>query len=734
MMPFTYIRSLSTPRSVRRGTLLLGCLAAAWSLVLPAAAQAPRLRLASMDNDRPAAANGGTAEGGGRSSPGCHNYQRDDGSLESALGGPSIELGWLVRYDAIAGAESIESVSTAWGISTSPPANGTPAKVYVWEDPDDDGDPLNAVLIAQTDVSVQGSGTGTIIEYALDQPVRVSGIFYVGASVQIAAGQYAGPMDASVITPGLSWAFYDATALDPTDLANNDVPPADAALEWNRLLVVRTSGCPYAFTYQGRLLQSGAPVSGVADLRFRLFDALQGGTQVASQVERSGVPVTDGLFTVELSFGLSAFDGTARWMEIDVAFPAGGPYTALSPRQPIGYAPQALYSIRTAPHTHSASELELPANLATTNGANTWTAPNTYNTIPAFNGGTSGSTAPFTVDSTFKVASLNADLLDDLSAIAFAQLATSNVFAGAMNSFTGDVGIGTSMPDTSLHLAAGTDASLAAGSGYLVLGMVAGANMVIDNNEIMVRNNGAASSLYLNGEGGNVVVGDSTGYSTLHVEGASGNSGFRVRFDNNTKVLVSDNGSTSVGSGTVGPANGLRVAGDCNVIGSLTKGGGSFKIDHPLDPANWYLYHSFVESPDMMNIYNGNVVTDEQGYAVVELPDWFEALNRDFRYQLTVLDDGNSDSWTLAKIVQEVAHNRFTIRTSAPHTKVSWQVTGIREDAWAEQNRIQVEVEKEPENRGRYLHPEAFGLTPERGVDANSEPDALDQPAATQQR
>ena len=61
--------------------------------------------------------------------------------------------------------------------------------------------------------------------------------------------------------------------------------------------------------------------------------------------------------------------------------------------------------------------------------------------------------------------------------------------------------------------------------------------------------------------------------------------------------------------------------GRVNVTGTLSKGGGSFKIDHPLDPENKYLYHSFVESPDMMNIYNGNVATDDEGYATVELPD-----------------------------------------------------------------------------------------------------------------
>src|SRR5262249_60204830 len=75
--------------------------------------------------------------------------------------------------------------------------------------------------------------------------------------------------------------------------------------------------------------------------------------------------------------------------------------------------------------------------------------------------------------------------------------------------------------------------------------------------------------------------------------------------------------------------------GDVLITGKLSKGSGSFKIDHPLDPANKYLSHSFVESPDMMNIYNGVVTTDANGDAQVQLPGYFEALNRDFRYQLT---------------------------------------------------------------------------------------------------
>jgi len=155
----------------------------------------------------------------------------------------------------------------------------------------------------------------------------------------------------------------------------------------------------------------------------------------------------------------------------------------------------------------------------------------------------------------------------------------------------------------------------------------------------------------------------------------------------------------------------LNVGGNLAVGGNLTKASGSFEIDHPLDPANKYLYHSFVESPDMMNIYNGNVTTDAAGNATVTLPDWFEALNRDFRYQLTVIGQ-----FAQAIVSSEISSSSFTIKTDKPNVKVSWQVTGIRQDAWANAHRIPTEVEKAPADQGHYLHPELFGHAGEPSI------------------
>lgn len=160
-------------------------------------------------------------------------------------------------------------------------------------------------------------------------------------------------------------------------------------------------------------------------------------------------------------------------------------------------------------------------------------------------------------------------------------------------------------------------------------------------------------------------------------------------------------------------------AGDLSVTGTLSKGGGTFKIDHPNDPANKYLLHSFVESPDMMNVYNGNITTDANGDAVVELPDYFESLNKDFRYQLTVMG-----TFAQAIIQEKVNGNTFSIKTSEPNVEVSWQVTGIRKDAWANHNRVVPETEKADWEKGYYLHPEAHNVSTNQGMNHAVRPEA----------
>jgi hypothetical protein len=119
----------------------------------------------------------------------------------------------------------------------------------------------------------------------------------------------------------------------------------------------------------------------------------------------------------------------------------------------------------------------------------------------------------------------------------------------------------------------------------------------------------------------------------------------------------------------------------------------------------------------MMNIYNGNAMLDLNGSAVVVLPDWFEALNMEFRYQLTAIGAPGPNLY----ISEEISGNRFSIAGGQPGSKVSWQVTGIRHDAFANANRIPVEEMKRPEDRGKYLHPDAFNQPLTAGVDYDEE-------------
>jgi len=144
--------------------------------------------------------------------------------------------------------------------------------------------------------------------------------------------------------------------------------------------------------------------------------------------------------------------------------------------------------------------------------------------------------------------------------------------------------------------------------------------------------------------------------------------------------------------------------GDVVIDGTLFADTKDFKIDHPLDPANKYLMHTSVESSEMMNIYTGNVTTDELGIATITLPDWFESLNTDFRYQLTTIGR-DAHAW----ISQEIANKQFKISTNASNVKVSWQVTAVRQDAYAKAHPMIVEVEKPDRERGFYQHPEFYG-------------------------
>lgn len=213
-------------------------------------------------------------------------------------------------------------------------------------------------------------------------------------------------------------------------------------------------------TYQGVLTNGGQNAAGLYDLRFRLYDQAVGGNQVGSTLCADDLNVVDGRFTVSLDFG--AVYAAARYLEIDVrpdaglGCGAGAGYTTLAGRQALTPAPWATYApaageagllggqppsyYRNAANlTGTVADSLLTSNIPRLNFASAFTA------IPAFNGGTTGATAPFSVDSTFKVTNLNADLLDGLDSASFAAASHTHDAAGIVSGTLADARLSTNI-------------------------------------------------------------------------------------------------------------------------------------------------------------------------------------------------------------------------------------------------------------------------------------------------
>jgi hypothetical protein len=331
-------------------------------------------------------------------------------------------------------------------------------------------------------------------------------------------------------------------------------------------------------------------------------------------------------------------------------------------------------------------------------GANSFTGNQTISgnlTATSFTGSGAGLT------------NVNAAMLGGNPASAFATTGT-NSFTGDQ-SIAGNVGIGTTSPTDPLDVL-GPATDLGGQAIFGQGGSSTGTNGTADDGADVIggtaSGSGGAAGFGLFAQAGN--ASGPTGVAGVGVEGVGGNA-------SGAGGVAGDGGEFFAGTGTNGAASGRAgfFSGNIQVTGAITAGTKDFKIDHPADPANKYLVHASVESSEMLNIYTGNATLDASGSASVPLPGWFEVLNKDFRYQLTAIGAPGPNLY----IAQEIQGGHFVIAGGQPGMKVSWQVSGVRQDAFAKAHPLQVEEDKSPPELGFYIHPELYGASEQRGIE-----------------
>jgi hypothetical protein len=432
------------------------------------------------------------------------------------------------------------------------------------------------------------------------------------------------------------------------------------------------------FVYQGFLNSNGQPANGQFDFEFTLYEALSGGNQVGNPSSATNQTVTNGLFTVMIDFGAGAFNGSARFMQIRVRPSGTGEFVALNPRIELAAVPNAQFSssaggLQGRPVSGAAPA---PNQVLQWDGAQ-WAPANAGNTAYTAGNGLTLAGQQFSI-----AVPLN------LAGAAGPILAVSNTGVGRAGAFTN--------LDPNYPAISGTN------TGTDGLGVYGIANNGIN-----------AAGVEGDSARGFPVIGfQGTGVTVFYSAGVVGASGL----GNGTGIYgIANSGQNSYGVWGES-SNGFAgyFSGRVHATGGISSGAAAFvsEIDHPLDPTNKYLRHSVVESPDMKNIYDGVVTLDANGAAVVELPAYFQALNQDFRYQLTCIG-----GFAQIYIDKEIANNSFSIAGGKPGLKVSWQVTGIRHDPGAELNRPVVEENKPAEQRGTYLQPSAYGQPETLGAD-----------------
>lgn len=492
-------------------------------------------------------------------------------------------------------------------------------------------------------------------------------------------------------------------------------------------------------TYQGLLRENGVNVDGPIDLEFRLFDMEVAGTQVGLTVMVTET-VVDGLFTSQLDFGTDPYASSQPlWLEVV----ADG--ETLSRQQ-----------VTSAPFSLATRGINVQAN------------------------GNVGIGGDSPIDK-LRVAGQNSRILIDAPAGSFFagarySLNSQEWFAGANTVFgvtrwdlfdntsgeirmsvlpNGNVGIGTRDPDELLTVDGNANVT---GATNLFGNTTISGELDVVNEALLVTSDGRvhfgggpsfnaqvtllhedtnASTAFLSvtdNPGGRAISGvtQSTSGTPVGVAGSASSLGDGVN---------GSTSSTSVNSGVFGQSlhnTGVNygVSGQsASPIGfgvfSFDRLGAAgpklFVIDHPLDPDNKFLNYYCAEGPEPLNMITGNAILDAQGRVTVDLPDHYESIGRDFRYQLTAVGAPAPN----LHVAKKVANGQFEIAGGPAGLEVSWRIDATRNDAFVRTYGAPVEQEKPDALKGKYLRPELFGKTAELGIHYRPRPDDVDlAPAA----
>jgi hypothetical protein len=557
-------------------------------------------------------------------------------------------------------------------------------------------------------------------------------------------------------------------------------------------------GVTQAFTYQGFLRQSGAPVNGNQQMRFRIYNAPTSGTLLWDSGTLP-VNVNNGLFTVQLNTPASVWTGAERFLEIQVGA------TTLSPRVRLNPTP---YANTAAQINMFQSGVSNPDRMVITHSPSYTDWGLQYQDVEDKFNFLSGGTPVMTVDLGMQrvgigtsspahalhvetsaggraIYGLNkaasggtygvygqSNSTDGTGVYGFAAASTGATYGvyGQSNSTDGSGVYGFAPASTGATYGVygrspSTDGrgvyglvEATTGFTYGVYGRSHSTNgrgvygVAIATSGVNVGVQGLSYSSEGIGVWGWAVA--ESGNSAWGVYGRSDSTAGRGVYglaDATTGVNygVYGRSQSTDGTGVYGVANattgaawgvwgqsasnasfaygvigqerlgspGHAVYADGTLAASGTK---SFQIDHPLYPETHYLNHFCFEGPEPQNIYNGVVVLDARGEAWVQLPNYFEAINRDPRYTLTPIGAAMPN----LHVAVEIRGNRFKIAGGVPGRKVSWEVKAIRNDLYVQRYGFQTEQEKEDEIKGKYLQPELYGQPKERGIHHRPEPES----------